>query len=333
MSFFNNQNQTGRPGGFLKSREEVKNEQANMANIGFQNNIMALQAPLERMLGQDGKFAPGALGALGRGFPTQNELYDAYRRELPPDRAVNMEAISNLANAAKQAYDTRLGQNIAFQRTRGRSEADITKDIASENPDLLSYAYQNELLQPKVEGVLDDFLVGIGAGGAAFGGTKLFQMSGDVKTPSKKTIKALKKNGYDWDSKKGRIFKMSKSQVSAYAANRAGNIDFEAQKDGSLKKVQAKTNKTKIALEKKILKNQNNLSGAGKQAIKQGGSKRVRNIATNMALKNVGKHFGAKAAVGIAARSAGGLLSWPVALTIGAAQLAPVVYRQFKNEE
>ena len=60
---------------------------------------------------------------------------------------------------------------------------------------------------------------------------------------------------------------------------------------------------------------------------------RVRNIATNMALKNVGKHFGAKAAVGIAARIAGGLLSWPVALTIGAAQLAPVVYRQFKNEE
>ena len=314
MSFFNNQNQTGRPGGFLKSREEVKNEQANMANIGFQNNIMALQAPLERMLGQDGKFAPGALGALGRGFPSQNDLYDAYRRELPPDRAVNMEAFGNLTKAAKEAYDTRLGQNIAFQRTRGRSEADITKDIASENPDLLSYAYQNELLQPKVEGVLDDFLVGIGAGGAAFGGAKLFQMSGKPATPGSKTLKTLRNSGFDYNEKTGRITKMGKEDIREFINQKKKKPDLKM--DEAIKKIQKKQK----------------LSGVGKQALK-GGPKRVRNIATNMALKNVGKHFGTKAAVGIAGRIAGGLLSWPVALTIGAAQLAPVVYRKFKDEE
>ena len=318
MSFFGAQQP------ILKSREAVKDDQANMAGINFQNNIMSLQAPLERMLNQEGKFASGALGALGRGFPSQSALYDAYRRDLPPDRAVNMEAFNNFTTQAKQAYDTKLAQQIAFQKSRGMSDKELRQQIGSENPDLLSYAYQNQIMQPKVDGALDDFLVGIAAGGTALGASRLFKLSGKPKYPGEKTLKALRDKGLKF--KNGRIVRMDKADLQDFFSK---DVVKGSKKTGDLDKEMNKKIQDALEKQRKTIRNS---SGVGKQALK-GGSKRVGNIATNMALKNVGKHFGAKAAAGIAARIAGGLLSWPMAVTIGAAQLAPVVYRHFKDEE
>ena len=324
MQLFGQESQPGKIGPF-KTRETAKNDAVNQVNVTFQENIMSQLRPVQRMLGQDGKFAPGALAAAGAGFPSKDNLFQFLRNNYPSDRGINMEALDQTHLQGQQEYNTALMTNYNIQRSRGMSEKKLRNKIGAENPDLLSYSIQQGLVEPKVEGLLDDFLVALGAGGAALGTSKLYGMSGKVNTPGNKTLKALQNNGFKFE--KGKIVRMNRAEIQDKFAKK---IIGKGTDKGT------KTKQMDIKMQEKvkdILSKQKNLSGVGKQAIKEGGSKRVRNIATNMALKNVGKHFGAKAAIGIAGKALGGLFSWPVALGIGAAQVAPLVYRYFKDEE
>ena len=332
MSLFGQQSQPGMVGPF-KSRDTAKNDQVNQVNVNFQDAIMSQMRPVQRMLAPDGSFAPGALASAGSGFPSKDSLFQFLRNNYPSDRGINMEALDATHLNASNQYNEALQTAFNTQRAKGMSERKLRNKVGEENPDLLGYAIQQGFIEPKVDGVLDDFLVALGAGGTALGGAKLYQMSGKPSSPGKKSIRALRNNGFNYDKKTGRITKMTSSQIKTYAANKAGGVDFVAKEGESLKKVERKTIGDRAKIEKRLKKGQKNLSGVGKQAIKKGGSKRIRNIATNMALKNVGKHFGAKAAAGIAAKIAGGLFSWPLAVGLGAAQLAPLAYKYFKDEE
>jgi len=313
MQLFGQESQPGKIGPF-KTRETAKNDAVNQVNVTFQENIMSQLRPVQRMLGQDGSFAPGALAAAGTGFPSKDNLFQFLRNNYPSDRGINMEALDQTHLQGQQEYNTALMTNYNVQRNRGMSERKLRNKIGAENPELLSYSIQQGLVEPKVEGLLDDFLVALGAGGAALGTSKLYGMSGKPSAPGNKALSALRKRGFDYNKKTGRIIKMSDPDI------RDTLMQNKKKPDNMNKAVKAIQKKQKF-------------SGVGKQALKKGGSKRVRNIATNVALKNVGKHFGTKAAIGIAGRIAGGLMSWPIALGIGAAQVAPLVYRYFKDEE
>ena len=323
MSIFG-QSQPGRIGPF-KTRDAVKNEVVNQANVDFQSNIMAVRRPIENMLGMDGSFRQGALAEAGAGYPSKDNLFQFLRNRYPSDRGINMEALDQTYAAGKRDYNNSLLSSYNVQRQKGMSERKLRNKVGAENPELLAYSIQEGLMEPKVDGLLDDFLVALGAGGAALGTSKLYGMSGKVNTPGNKTLKALQNNGFKFE--KGKIVRMNKAEIQdKFAKKIIGKGTDKGMKPKQMNiKMQEKV--------KDILSKQKNLSGVGKQAIKEGGSKRVRNIATNMALKNVGKHFGAKAAIGIAGKALGGLFSWPVALGIGAAQVAPLVYRYFKDEE
>ena len=323
MSIFG-QSQPGRIGPF-KTRDAVKNEVVNQANVDFQSNIMAVRRPIENMLGMDGSFRQGALAEAGAGYPSKDNLFQFLRNRYPSDRGINMEDLDQTYAAGKRDYNNSLLSSYNVQRQKGMSERKLRNKVGAENPELLAYSIQEGLMEPKVDGLLDDFLVALGAGGAALGTSKLYGMSGKVNTPGNKTLKALQNNGFKFE--KGKIVRMNRAEIQdKFAKKIIGKGTDKGMKPKQMNiKMQEKV--------KDILSKQKNLSGVGKQAIKEGGSKRVRNIATNMALKNVGKHFGAKAAIGIAGKALGGLFSWPVALGIGAAQVAPLVYRYFKDEE
>jgi hypothetical protein len=293
----NEQGQSRNLLGFMKNRKQVEAENVNQANVDFGERLANSYIPIQEMIGINGKVKPGAFSAIGP-HPSYSQERAKIRSQVPDNVDLNDEAIKARFSASETEYDMNLDRLLAFQRASGMSDKKIRKQIGAENHNLLSYAYSKGMIAPKVDGIMDDFLAMVGtstaAGAGALGGKALFDMSKTPKAPNEETLKVLKNNGYKFEN--GKITKMS----------------------------------TKA---KDIISNQSKLSAIGKQAVKEGGSKRIKNIATSMALKNAGKHFGVKAATGIASKLAGGLMSWPVALTVGAVQLAPFVYNKLTQED
>lgn len=316
----NEQGQSRNLLGFMKSRKQVEAEAVNQANVDFGDRLAQSYIPIQEMIGTDGKVKAGSFAAIGP-HPNYARERAIIRSQVPSDVELNDEAIKARFAASETEYDTNLGRLLAFQKASGMSDKKIRRQLAAENQDLLSYAYGKGMIAPKVDGVMDDFLAMVGASGAAFGGRALFNMSKTPETPKGETLKALRKNGFDF--RNGKIIKLSEQDL------RGGSAKDILRKKGQ--KLGGAPEATRKKVDDMISKQK--MSSVGKQAIKEGGSKRIKNIATNMALKNVGKHFGVKAATGVAARIAGGLLSWPVALGIGAVQLAPFVYNKLTKED
>tara|TARA_R110002020_G_scaffold42654_2_gene124678 strand:- start:10745 stop:11725 length:981 start_codon:yes stop_codon:yes gene_type:complete len=320
----NEQGQSRNLLGFMKNRKQVEAETVNQANVDFGDRLAQSYIPIQEMIGNNGKVKSGAFAAIGP-HPSYAQERAIIRSQVPSDIELNDEAIKARFAASETEYDTNLGRLLAFQKASGMSDKKIRRQLAAENQDLLSYAYGKGMIAPKVDGVMDDFLAFIGtstaAGAGVMGGRALFNMSKTPKTPKEETLKALRKNGFDF--RDGKIVKLSEQDLRGGSAKKV--LRKKGQKLGGAPEATRKKVDDMISRQK--------VSSIGNQAIKQSGSKRIRNIATNMALKNVGKHFGVKAVTGVAARIAGGLLSWPVALGIGAAQLAPFVYNKLTKED
>lgn len=304
----------------IPTREEMDQRAVDSANINFADRMRAVSLPVQRMLGSDGKLDKQALGNI-RPFPGPDTVYASLRDDMPSNKAIDQEQFTQMYDGSKTRYDQNIANQLDFLRNSGVSERKIRKKLAASNPSLLSYGYQNMLVQPKVDGVLDDFLLAVGSYGAVRGAGALHGLSG-LPSASKSQISALRKLGFTF--KDGQVVRMTEGEILKESYNKPKKPSKKTNK-AARKKASANT--------KRILQGQKNMSATAKQAMKAGSTGRVKNIATNMLLKNVGKHLGGTVGKGLLAgalRVSG--LSTPMGwLATGASLLIPYAYRKLKD--
>ena len=311
------------------------------ANVNFDDRVMKEALPVTRMLSTDGSIDKEQIRGAGKGFTDPNDLWNDLNANMPRGRGIDPVVFQEKFQAGKSMYDMNLANQVAQMGQSGYSEKRVWKEFGA-NPELRRYMVENGILQPQLKSTG-------GLGTAAFIGSMATLQGGraintlsKVPKPTPDQLSALKQAGYKYQKggKSPGIRKMTPMEI--YGRD---NPDFKEEKlpKKPVKKAYKfksgpKTGKPNTASYNKALKAYNakidartksfgertkaaratarardaaDKSLMGKQALKSGARGTTGKIATNVALKSVGKTLGTQVGKGIGIRALGWMGGWP----------------------
>ena len=324
---------------------QYKDKQAYDANIDFDNRIMRSALPISRIV-QGGAIDTDALKSATP-FPNAGKLWDEMSSSMPQGRGIDSTVFLEKTNMGKQMYDMGLANQIQQMAQNGMSEKAIWNTFGENKNGMRDYMVENGLLQPRLKS--DNFNAGALLTGGLVGNQALraAQRFNKVPKPTTDQLSELKKAGYKY---KSGIKKLTAKEIAADdLKNLAKNPKKPLQKDfkfgkGTKKKPIAKSKQGKpnksaytkalnqwnenakqrrieaknirnAASEAIKARNAREVSFFGKQALNKGAKGTTGRIATNVALKSIGKTVGLQVGKGIGA-TALGFMGGPIGLAM-----------------
>lgn len=305
------------------------------ANVNFDDRIMKEALPITRMLSRDGSIDRKKIKGAGKGFTDPSTLWEDLSANMPRGRGIDPVVFQEKFQAGKSMYDMSLANQVAQMGQSGYSEKRVWNEFGA-NPDLRQYMVENGILQPQLKstGGLGTAAF-IGSMAALQGGRAINTLS-KVPKPTPDQLSALKEAGYKYQKggKNAGIRKMTPMEIygrdnpnfkkegmpkkpvkKAYkfksgpkkgkpntaSYNKAlkdynAKIDARTKSFGEKTKAARATARARDAADKSLM---------GKQALKSGARGTTGKIATNVALKSVGKTLGTQVGKGLGMRALG----------------------------
>ena len=336
-----------------ESRADFRESRANTA---FDDRIMREALPIARFFDStDGSINREAISKAGKGFTDPSNLWDEVASNMPRGRGIDPVVFQQKVQAGQSMYDMNLANQVAQMGQSGYSDKQIWNEFEA-NPGLRGYMVERGILNPQLKSSgMGSTAAFIGAMSAVQGGRAVKNLS-KVPKPTTAQLSALKEAGYkyqkggknpgikrmtvkdyykadanipkavakptapvtkDFKHKKGK----NKGKINRAAYKRAKDSyqdKLKLYKENRLSRLQSISSAKKAAKEAVKATKGQEVSRVGGAAIKQGAKSTTGKMATNMALRNVGKTLGARVGMGLGARALG-LLGGP--LGIGATAL------------
>ena len=301
----------------LPNQAQIRQQQQDMSNIAYNDNLMSFMKPLPRMLDDEGNLSQTNLGNI-KLPPDLNTYYENVKSMFPEGTPLDLEKINNDYQQMTQANSLQLDQNLAQARMT-TSDKDIAKSLEKSNPALLDYYISTQQLMPAGPGGPSSTAVDIGTGLATYGLSSLLQ------TPNASRVAdSLEDLGLKF--KNNRLSKITIDDIMPKDMPRNKNIG--PTKDKGIQdlnkiarekaKADAKKTLSKMTANRKALGTMRNK--AINQALKTGAGK----AATNIGLRAV--------APGLLGRGLAALVGGPVGLGITVGSLAPMIYDAVRGE-
>lgn len=306
------------------------------ANVNFDDRVMKEALPVTRMLSTDGSIDKEQIRGAGKGFTDPNDLWNDLNANMPRGRGIDPVVFQEKFQAGKSMYDMNLANQVAQMGQSGYSEKRVWKEFGA-NPELRRYMVENGILQPQLKSTG-------GLGTAAFIGSMATLQGGraintlsKVPKPTPDQLSALKQAGYKYkdgikrltvkelaaDDLKGLAknpkkplqedFKFGKgTKKKPIAKSKQGTPNKSAytkalkqwNENSKQRRIEAK-NIRNAASEALKVRNAREVSFFGKQALNKGAKGATGRIATNVALKSVGKTLGTQVGKGLGMRALG----------------------------
>lgn len=308
-----------------KAQKDAKNliiqDQTNKANIDYNANLAAAQAPLPRILDNKGKIDSNIISTIAPP-PTFQEYLSTAQARMPKGVPINMAKVQEDYNAIVENFDFQAGDALA-QAKQYSSDRRLVKDMQKSNPSLLGYYQSTNQLPYKVKDSSPGMqLVGsLGTQAALYGGIRGVQLASVMPTPTPEQLVALRDKGFKWEN--GKIKKLNLKDIVDPVSVRTGSGTTDINK-----KIAEKFGK-KVIQERST----SSLGKFGGQALKQGTKTMGGRFATNQALKAVAGTGGLLSRMFAGGRT-GAMLGGPWGAIIGAAVLpatAGYVTKAFKD--
>jgi len=302
-----------------KSRADLAQSRTN---VNFDDRIMREALPVTRMVSTDGSIDRDKIKGAGKGFTDPNDLWNDISANMPRGRGVDPVVFQEKFQAGKSMYDMNLANQVAQMGQSGYSEKRVWKEFGA-NPELRRYMVENGILQPQLEssGVGSTALF-LGSMGALQGGQAISGLN-KAPAPTGEQIKALNQEGYKYrkGGKNPGIKRMTTRDILKLnddPLKKPDKKDFKYKTGKSKGKQNTraynKANKAYLAEKASRLSDAKDIvkttkgreaSYFGKQALKQGSKGVSGRMATNVALRSVGKTLGTQVGKGLGLRALG----------------------------
>lgn len=311
---------------------EYKNLQAQNANVNFDNRIAKAALPITRMLKNDGSIDRKEIkNANDNRFDDPYDMWQDLQASMPRGRGIDPVVFQEKYQSSKAMYDMNLANQVAQMGQSGYSQKRIWKEFGNA-PDLRKYMVENGILEPrlKYEGSFLGTAAKVAATAGVIGGGSALKGLSKVPSPTGDQISALKEAGYKYQKggKNPGIKRMTATDVYKEAGDVTKGIDKPVKKDYKYKSGKNKGKQSPVAYNKamkayneKIAKAKKSgmadarkavnavkgreTSQMGKQALRQGSKSVPGKVATNVALKSVGKTLGTQVGKGLGMRALG----------------------------
>jgi len=336
----------------LGSDTQYKNYQAHNANINFDKRVARASLPITRMLKNDGSINRAAIrNAENFRFDDPYQMWEDLQANMPSGRGIDPVVFQQKYQSGKSMYDMNLANQVAQMGQSGYSQKDIWKEFGNA-PDLRKYMVENGILEPVMKG--ESSFLGTAAKAAtaagAYGGFRAAKGLTKTPEPTPEQLRALKEAGYKYrkGGKSPGIKQMTATDVYKEAGDVTKGIDKPVKKDYKYKSGKNKGKQSPAAY-KKALKSYNEkiakakksgmvdarkvvkavkgreASTIGKQALRQGAKGTSGKVATNVALKSVGKTLGSQVGKGLGLRALGWMGGWPGLAIAGGLSLIDII--------
>ena len=334
--------------------ESRANLQQSRANTAFDDRIMREALPITRFFdGTDGSINREEIANAGKGFTDPANLWDEVASNMPRGRGIDPVVFQQKVQAGQAMYDMNLANQVAQMGQSGYSAKQVWNAFG-ENPELRGYMVERGILEPQLKSAgMGSTAAFLGTMSAIQGGRAVKALSKTPK-PTAAQISELKEAGYkyqkggknpgikrmtakdyykadanipkavakptkpvtkDFKYKKGKS--KGKTNTAAYNKAKSSYQDkLKLYKENRLSRLQSISSAKKAAKEAVKATKGQEVSRVGGAAIKQGAKSTTGKMATNMALRNVGKTLGARVGTGIGLRALGWLGGpWGLAAT------------------
>ena len=304
-----------------KSRADTTQSQAN---VNFDERIARSALPITRMMQPDGGINKAAIkNANNTVFDDPYQMWEDLNANMPRGRGVDPVVFQEKYQSGKAMYDMNLANQINQMKQSGYSDKRIWKEFG-EAPQLRQYAVENAILTPQIKSSgFNSTAAFIGSMAALQGGQALSGLA-KTPTPTREQINALNQEGYKYQKggKSPGIKRMTARDVLKLNEDdplkKPVKKDFKYKKGKSVGKVNTraynKANKaylaekaSRLSAAKEVVKTTKGREASyfGKQALKQGSKGVSGKMATNVALKSVGKTLGTQVGKGLGLRALG----------------------------
>lgn len=305
----------------LAAKQRNKQGKIDQANIDYNANLAASQAPLPRLLDQRGKLNQDTVSSISPPPPFQKYYSDAQAR-MPKGVPVNMAKLQEDYGAMVQNFDMQAGNALA-QAKQFVSDRRLVKNMQNSNPNLLGYYQSTNQLPSKVKDSSPgmQMLGSLGTQAALYGGIRGIQLASTMPTPTPEQLVALRDKGFKWQD--GKIQKLKLKEIVDPVSVRSGSGTTD------INKRIAKRFGKKVIAER----SNSSLGRLGGTALKKGTSTAAGRAATNAALKAVAGTGGLLSRMFAGGRM-GAMAGGPWGAIIGAALLpaaAGIATKAFKD--